>query len=230
MKKNLNVCLSVLLGMSTLIGNAVATVVMTTTPLTFTRLIDFESVGVLANNTAITNQFALDGILFTGSISANACGYGGYNGIVAVSGNGLGTIPPGCQLNQSNTSFSLAFSKDITSLSLDLEIWDPYRDDIFELRNDGLLVASFSPLLVPSDLTGYSVHAQFASTLDGLRRGYLNVDGYTFDEVRFTGNSSIDGSYLFFDNLRITEVPEPGTLGLLGFGLAGLGFIRRRKV
>ena len=30
--------------------------------------------------------------------------------------------------------------------------------------------------------------------------------------------------------VRSTTVPEPGTLGLLGIGLAGLGFLRRRKV
>jgi hypothetical protein len=37
------------------------------------------------------------------------------------------------------------------------------------------------------------------------------------------GNDAINGSG------RVTTVPEPGTLSLLGFGLLGLGALRRRR-
>ena len=35
--------------------------------------------------------------------------------------------------------------------------------------------------------------------------------------------------FVFFDGFRVKQVPEPGTLALLGIGLAGMGLARRRK-
>jgi hypothetical protein len=46
----------------------------------------------------------------------------------------------------------------------------------------------------------------------------LVVDGFTYQGDRGTWTLE-----------RITAVPEPGTLSLLGLGLAGVGFMRRRK-
>ena len=37
-------------------------------------------------------------------------------------------------------------------------------------------------------------------------------------------------SFVFFDDLIVSQVPEPTTLSLLGAGLIGFGLTRRRKL
>lgn len=76
------------------------------------------------------------------------------------------------------------------------------------------------------------------------------VDDFLSPDASFTGNAGISaidrvgirlanldsGDRILIDNLRLTTtfdeataVPEPGVLGLLGLGLAGLAFARRRN-
>ncbi len=69
---------------------------------------------------------------------------------------------------------------------------------------------------------GYGLHFDLYNTTIGTRQDDLDADILPGDFAPF----SHDGSY----NCCTRKIPEPGTLGLLGIGLLGLGFARRRKV
>jgi hypothetical protein len=51
--------------------------------------------------------------------------------------------------------------------------------------------------------------------------------GFTFFQI--FDNPAGGGADVLLDSVSTSSVPEPATLGLLGLGLAGLGFMRRRK-
>lgn len=59
--------------------------------------------------------------------------------------------------------------------------------------------------------------------------------GIVPDGGSFTASFHIDASFFLEPLLQVTlrqipSIPEPGTLAVLGLGLAGLGMVRRRKV
>ena len=61
--------------------------------------------------------------------------------------------------------------------------------------------------------------------LNQLFIGVIDLDGFTMVKI----DSDDTKDLLFYDNLRHTRIAEPATIALFGLGLAGLGYMRRRR-
>jgi hypothetical protein len=81
-------------------------------------------------------------------------------------------------------------------------------------------------ICIPLDVRVGSTRIQNCDKLD-----FPALEGHGFYEATFRESGvNVFGDQLYrFYGARYTFVPEPTTLGLLGLGLAGLGFARKRK-
>ena len=142
----------------------------------------------------------------------------------------LGGAPNGGTNAAASSTMSLRFTLDAVTLALPklLTISFDYVFDANNTANNDTFVAelvladnSIINLLsfaAPSVTTRGTFDVSLAyPTFDA---GYLN-----FYLVEGSGNGS---SAVGLDNIRVTAVPEPGALALLGIGLFGLGVLRRR--
>jgi len=105
---------------------------------------------------------------------------------------------------------------------------------------DGLFrYASISSLLLSAGMD-YVIGALNSNSADGYIASvsFSTPDEISFIQGRFAGGGSLafpgsvdntGGASIFGASFKFTEVPEPGTLALLGLGLAGMSITRRRK-
>jgi len=186
---------------------------------TSAAVIDFDDLagGSLSAGTLVTNQYAGVGVTFVDSYTGGAHAE-----------NFLGSLMPGSSApnvlwtDQGGGSLSgqyleVLFSSAVTGVSA-LFGTSLGADITLEAYSGTTLLNSLT--LVGSVSSG------------GVLSGTIGVGDAGVTSARFFSNSGGGRSFNFsIDNLAFNSgtVPEPGTLALLGLGLAGLGVSRRRK-
>ena len=75
---------------------------------------------------------------------------------------------------------------------------------------------------------GVGTFSKLTDTVDSSGNVHLAVSA--FDDSGFDGTHLIEGRYTQSFNAESSGIPEPATLAIFGIGLAGLGFMRRRRV
>lgn len=160
----------------------------------------------LAANTPLTNQFAAQGVTFSGGAYYTPQPYNTAN----FSGANVGNFPSN---GTQNSSITLSFGA---------------------LQNAAAFnMASNTTSYTFSALLGGTAVQNFTSTVGSSSIGkFYGFSAINFDAIRITSNSN---DFFLIDNLQLSStaaVPEPATWAMLmlGFGALGYGMRRRPKV
>jgi hypothetical protein len=131
---------------------------------------------------------------------------------------GTGIPLPGVALATSTaTLLTIFFSSNVTSISLDFSTGGPGLFQLFTLENGAPVGSATATGTVPN---GFSFPG-----------GTISLTGGPFNEVQMDSTSTAPGFAI--ENIDVkaaVATPEPGSLLLVGSGLAGLAAMRRRKL
>ncbi len=165
-----------------------------------------------------------NGVLFTLRRENNR-GFNVTNNIPGIAPASFGSHSLTPYLNQTNSAFIGSFSTTLSGVSISFGDFNPLDNDTFTLQ-------AFSGINGTGTLVGSTtVNYGFGSSLPG-DVGVASLSGLSgFQSIRFIGGGVLAPNSVFYDNISVQPVPEPGeiaTWSALGVTLT-LGIVRGRR-
>jgi hypothetical protein len=112
-----------------------------------------------------------------------------------------------------------------------------FASNYFFFDNGGTIGADFSTIDLTEFILGFATSNLSLTTNQQTINGQRSILKAAFPAETFSTGNAIDGSGRLTNlysgangQFRLTQVPEPGTIALLGIGLLGLGAKARRRI